>query len=216
MARSHLPDHREQTRDSEALRMAEKRAKNAEHRVDELEHRLQNLENENPETAQRPVAVSSQIEIQQTNAGIPSESDETEALRALRKEPMMDHLLNALDRGEDIGHYGRLVFAMVAHHFLSEDAMSRWLTKDRGINKEEAGALLRQVEGRDYNPPRRDRILAWQSQQDFPILPSPDDPDCGNVYRNLKFPQSVYQHIEEYQEEELQARNQAADREDSK
>lgn len=85
-----------------------------------------------------------------------------------------------------------------------------------GINKEEAGALLRQVEGRDYNPPRRDRILAWQSQQDFPILPNPDDPDCGNVYRNLKFPQSVYEHIEEYQEEELQARNQAADREDSK
>jgi hypothetical protein len=116
---------------------------------------------------------------------------------------MMDHLLNALDSCQDIGHYGRLVFAMVAHHFLSEDAMLSWLTRDPATNPEEVSALLRQVEGRDYNPPRRERILAWQSQQEFPILPNPED--CGNVYRNLKFPQSVYEHIQEYQEEKAQA-----------
>jgi len=56
------------------------------------------------------------------------------------------------------------------------------------------------VEGRDYNPPKRERILDWQRQQEFPILPHPEDPDCGNLYRNLKFPEEIYQHIEEYQE----------------
>jgi hypothetical protein len=32
----------------------------------------------------------------------------------LRRSPMMEHMLDALDEGEDIGHYGRLTFAMVA------------------------------------------------------------------------------------------------------
>ena len=45
---------------------------------------------------------------------------------------------------------------------------------------------------------------AHQAQQEFPILPNPDDPDCGNVYRNLKFPQSVYEHIQEYHEQKAQ------------
>jgi hypothetical protein len=122
---------------------------------------------------------------------------------------MMDHLLNALADGQDIGHYGRLVFAMVAHHFLPENDMIEWLTRDRDFSQEQAEALLRQVESRDYNPPRRERILEWQSQQEFPILPNVEDPDCGNVYRNLKFPQSVYEHIQGYQEEKVQAQETA-------
>ena len=94
--------------------------------------------------------------------------------------------------------------------------MGEWLGKDPGTNPEEVAALLRQVEGRDYNPPRRERILEWQSQQDFPILPNPDDPDCGNVYRNLKFPQKVYEHIQEYQEEKVQADEQSGEAADSR
>ncbi len=39
----------------------------------------------------------------------------------LRQSEMMSHLLDALDKGEDIGHYGRLTFAMVAHHFLDKE-----------------------------------------------------------------------------------------------
>ena len=39
------------------------------------------------------------------------------AVEDLRQSAMMSHLLDALDRGEDIGHYGRLVFAMVARLF---------------------------------------------------------------------------------------------------
>ena len=67
--------------------------------------------------------------------------------------------------------------------------------------------MIRQVESRDYNPPKRERILNWQAQQAFPILPNPKDPDCGNVYRNLKFPEAVYEHIGEYQEEKIEAGN---------
>ena len=117
------------------------------------------------------------------------------ALHELRKNAMMAHLLDALGRGEDIGHYGRLVFAMVARHFLSEDELCQWLQKDPKMSPEDARAMCRQVEGRDYNPPRAERILEWQRDNPFPICPDPNE--C-NVYRDLKFPDHVYQHIQEY------------------
>jgi hypothetical protein len=118
----------------------------------------------------------------------------------LRQSPMMTYLLDALDNGEDIGHYGRLTFAMVAHHFLDKDELVEWLSKDGDTDENEARALVQQVEERGYNPPRRERILEWQEQQDFPICPNPDDPDACNVYNELQFPDAVYQDIQEYQE----------------
>jgi hypothetical protein len=125
------------------------------------------------------------------------------ALDELRRNAMMSHLLDALDRGDDIGHYGRLVFAMVARHFLEPDELCAWLQKN--VSEEEARSLCHQVEGRDYNPPRRQRILEWQSQQAFPICPDADDPDACNVYKDLKFPDHVYEHIEEYHEKKAEA-----------
>lgn len=211
MSRSAISDTPERTHDSEALRSAEQRAEQAERRVEQLEHRLESLENhDDSQQVSTHTSKSAERSVVQDAAG------ENDNLAALRNEPMMDHLFNALEEGKDIGHYGRLVFAMVAHHFLPEDAMLEWLAKDPGTNPEQAAALLRQVEGRDYNPPRRERILAWQSQQDFPILPNPDDPDCGNVYRNLRFPQSVYEHIQEYQEEKVQAEGHSSEAADSR
>jgi len=124
---------------------------------------------------------------------------------ALRQDDMMAYLLESLEAGKDIGHYGRLVFAMVARHFMSDEEVVAELTKDPDFAEEQAVAMVRQVEGRDYNPPRRERILEWQREQEFPILPRPDDPDCGNVYRTLTFPQKIYSHIGEYQEEKAQA-----------
>ena len=118
----------------------------------------------------------------------------------LRQSPMMTYLLDALDNGEDIGHYGRLTFAMVAHHFLDKDELVEWLSKDGDTGENEARALVQQVEERGYNPPRRERILEWQEQQDFPICPNPDDPYACNVYNELQFPDAVYQDIQEYQE----------------
>ena len=49
------------------------------------------------------------------------------AVKDLRRSPTMSHLLEALERGEDIGHYGRLTFAMAAHHFMEkEELVSSW------------------------------------------------------------------------------------------
>ncbi|MDP8949643.1 MAG: hypothetical protein M3N00_05280 [Actinomycetota bacterium] len=118
----------------------------------------------------------------------------------LRQSPMMNHLLEALDRGEDIGHYGRLTFVMIARHFVSNDELVELLTKDRDADEQEIRALVQQVEEKGYSPPRRDRVLEWQSQQDFRICPNPDDPDACNVYNELSFPDEVYESIQEYQE----------------
>ena len=43
------------------------------------------------------------------------------ALEDLRNNGMMSHLLDSLEKGQDIGHYGRLLFAMVARLFLEEE-----------------------------------------------------------------------------------------------
>lgn len=126
------------------------------------------------------------------------------AVEDLLKNGMMAHLLEALDAGKDIGHYGRLVFAMVARHFMTEDELLTYLTKNPDFTEEEARALYHQVQGRDYNPPRRERILEWQKQQEFPICPNPDDPDACNVYKDLQFPESIYQHITNYHEQKAQ------------
>jgi hypothetical protein len=122
-------------------------------------------------------------------------------MQELRKSPMMVHLLEALEAGQDIGHYGRLVFAMVAHHFLDDETLVRLLTRDRALSEQDARALVLQVRERGYNPPRRERILEWQRQQDFPICPTPDDPRACNVYSELAFPEGVYEDIQEFYEE---------------
>ena len=120
------------------------------------------------------------------------------AVEELRKNDMMAHLLDTLDAGKDIGHYGRLVLAMVARHFLSEDELISYLQKDSDFTEAEARTLYKQVQGKDYNPPRRERVLEWQQQQEFPICPNPDDPDSCNVYKDLQFPEHVYEHISDY------------------
>ena len=119
----------------------------------------------------------------------------------LRKSEMMNHLLDALEEGKDIGHYGRLTFAMVAHHFLDEEELVEWLSKDSDTDESKARALVQQVEERGYNPPRRERVLEWQEQQEFPICPNPDDPDSCNVYRELDFPEEVFEDIQGYRED---------------
>jgi hypothetical protein len=120
-------------------------------------------------------------------------------LQDLRKSDMMAHLLDALADGQDIGHYGRLVLAMVARHFITEDELVDLLAKN--VSEEDARSLVKQVQVRDYNPPRRERILEWQQRQDFPICPTPDDPRACNVYRDLQFPDHVYEDIEEFYED---------------
>jgi hypothetical protein len=119
---------------------------------------------------------------------------------------MMAHLLDALEAGTDIGHYGRLAFAMIARHFMDEAEVVGLLARQPDQDDDKARSLLLQVNGRDYNPPKRERILEWQAQQDFPICPTPDDPGACNVYRELRFPDTVYEQIGEYWEQQAEAR----------
>lgn len=132
------------------------------------------------------------------------------SIQDLNSDPMMQHLVQALESRQDIGHYGRLVFAMVARHFLNESELLDYLQHDPACNEAEAKALVAQVQGRDYNPPRRERILEWQAQQEFPICPGAEDPDACNVYKNLKFPDEVYHNIQHYQEKKMEAKDEAA------
>ena len=123
----------------------------------------------------------------------------------LRKNGMMAHLLDSLDAGKNIGHYGRLVFAMVARHFVDDEELVARLQKDPDCGEDQARALVEQVKGRDYSPPRREKVLEYQAQQEFPICPNPEDPDAGNVYKDLQFPDEVYQHIAEYRQQQAEA-----------
>jgi DNA primase large subunit len=125
----------------------------------------------------------------------------------LKKSKMMNHMLEALESGEDIGHYGRLTFAMIARHFVDNDELVQLLTKDHDADELEVRAMVQQVEEKRYNPPNRDKILEWQSKQDFQICPNADDPDACNVYGELDIPQGVLEDIQEYRAEEQVARD---------
>jgi DNA primase large subunit len=129
------------------------------------------------------------------------------SIAELRKNGMMAHLMDALSKGEDIGHYGRLVFVMVARHFLSEDELYEQLQLDPNLDEEKARALIEQVATKGYSPPSREKVLEFQKQQQFPICPNPKDPDECNVYKDLKFPPEVYESITEYHEEKAEAQH---------
>jgi hypothetical protein len=133
------------------------------------------------------------------------ETASSEGIETLRRSSMMAHLLDSLEKGQDIGHYGRLVFAMIARHFVPDEELVRLLQQDKDFSEEQARLLVVQVKDKDYNPPRREKILDFQSQQDFPIIQNPEDPDEGNVYRDLEFPEAVYEHISEYYEHKTAA-----------
>jgi hypothetical protein len=122
----------------------------------------------------------------------------------LRDSPMMAYLLDALEKGQDIGHFGRLTFVMVARFFLPDDEIVKLLEKQPGVEEKEVRAQLLQVKARDYNPPKRERILQWMEQQDFPICPNPEDPNSCNVYRELQFPEEIYNNINEFWEEKAE------------
>ncbi len=188
----------------QALRQAQERAEQAEAELAKLKQASAHKPAADA-SAHKPVSDASL----KTPATPSSKGEQTEVAgdgeQELRKDSMMAHLLDSLEAGKDIGHYGRLVFAMVARHFLPHEEVLAWMMKDKDVDEEKATLMLRQVEGRDYNPPRRDKILEYQSKQDFPIIPNVDDPDSGNLYRNLKFPDEIYDHIGHYQEAKLES-----------
>lgn len=138
------------------------------------------------------------------------ESRSSSGREALRKNGMMAHLLDSLDAGQDIGHFGRLVFAMVARHFMDDEELRQTLMQDPACDERQALSLVEQVKGRDYSPPRREKVLQFQAQQEFPICPNAEDPDACNVYKDLQFPESVYEHITDYREQKAHVHEQDA------
>ena len=128
------------------------------------------------------------------------------AMQELRKNDMMAHLADSLEEGKDIGQYGRLVFAMVARHFLGEAELVKLLSRDKSCSEEDARRLVTQVNSRDYNPPKREKILQYLREQKFPICPNAEDPDACNVYKDLTFPEGVYARINEYYQQKADAR----------
>src|SRR3569833_9090 len=46
----------------------------------------------------------------------PRKQPDLTGIEALRENAMMSHLLESLENKQDLGHYGRLVFAMIARH----------------------------------------------------------------------------------------------------
>ncbi len=127
------------------------------------------------------------------------------SVQDLKSSPMMSHLLEALDAHKDIGHYGRLVFTIVGQYFMSDEELYKYLQKNPGVSAEDARALVQEVKAQGYNPPSRDTVLDWQKQQDFPICPEENDSDACNVYKNLKFPDKVYQNIQQYHVQKAQS-----------
>lgn len=123
----------------------------------------------------------------------------------LRDSRMMAHLMDAMQDGQDIGHFGRLTFVMVARHFMNDDELLEMLSNQPGLDEKEARALILQVRERGYNPPKRERILQWMEQQDFPICPDASDPNGCNVYRELQFPEEIYDQIDDFWEERAEA-----------
>jgi DNA primase large subunit len=128
------------------------------------------------------------------------------SMEDLKQSQMMNHILEALENGEDIGHYGRLTFAMVGVYFANDDELVQVMTQDHDAEEREIRAMVQQVREKGYNPPNRDKILEWQQKQDFQICPNPDDPDACNVYSELDIPQGVLEDIQEYRAEEQVAR----------
>lgn len=135
----------------------------------------------------------------------------SDGMEALLASPTMARLIDDMRAGTDIGHYGRLTFVMVGQRFLSDDEMLDLLARQPDHDEREMRALILRTRERDYNPPRRERLLEWQSRQDYPLIAHADDPSAGNLYRELQFPDDVYENIEEYYEEQVEAQGEKPD-----
>jgi hypothetical protein len=130
---------------------------------------------------------------------------ELSMIQDMQADPMMARLITSLAEHEDIGHYGRLVFAMVGRYFASDDELVAALQNDRDFSEEQARELVREVHAVNYSPPKREKIIEFQSRQAYRMIENVQDPDVGNVYRTLQFPEEMYHHIAEYREQKAHA-----------
>lgn len=121
----------------------------------------------------------------------------------MRKSHMMASLWDDLKIGVDIGHFGRLLFCIVARHFMEEEQIIKLLTSGQQMLPEDAQAMLLNVNERNYNPPRPSVIRKWQQKQRYKIIPDEHAHDLayGNLYSELRFPQEIYDQVGEFYKE---------------
>lgn len=73
---------------------------------------------------------------------------ERSGIEALGANGMMAHLLQSLEAKQDIGHYGRLVFAMVARYFLDKNELLSKLCMNPWAGESSwNGAHVRAIQG---------------------------------------------------------------------
>jgi hypothetical protein len=118
----------------------------------------------------------------------------------LRESPMMASLWDDLKIGVDVGHFGRLLFCIVARHFMQEDEIIKLLSNGDNMVPEDAQAMLLNVNERNYNPPRPAVIRKWQERQGYKIIPVEHQHDLayGNLYSELRFPREIYEQVGEF------------------
>jgi hypothetical protein len=137
----------------------------------------------------------------------PSDTQDRYRNDDLRQSPTMVRLIEALKKKTDIGANGLFIFVTTARHFMNEDEIVALVNQQPDMDEEKARAFVLHIKERGYNPPRRERILEMQGQQKFAIIANPEDPDSGNLYRELRFPEEVYEDIQEYYEEKVAAQS---------
>jgi len=77
---------------------------------------------------------------------------------------------------------------MIGRHAVSSDELVELLTKDHDADEQEMRALVQQVGEKGYSPPRREKFLEYQSQQDFRSAPSPTIPTHATLTRSWSSP----------------------------
>src|SRR5690349_19493278 len=82
---------------------------------------------------------------------------------ALAASPTVARWLQALEAGQDIGHFGRLAFVSIARHFLSTEELASLLAGQPHSDQAKAQKLIERVCQRGYSPPTRPRLLEWQA-----------------------------------------------------
>ncbi len=119
----------------------------------------------------------------------------------MRRSQMMARLWDDLEKGVDVGHFGRLLFTMVARHYMNETQVITLLS--RNIPVEDAQAMLLLVNSRNYNPPKPNKIRKWQEKQDYKIIPPEKAHDLawGNVYKELRLPMEIYSQVQDFYKE---------------
>lgn len=140
-----------------------------------------------------------------TEKAMATEKEETKSHAQSAREQMMSsptirRLVEAAEAGEDIGHYGELTLAIVGRYFMSDADLVDLLSRCVEMDRKKAAGLVHQVKEGDYSPPRRETLVHWSSEQQFNLI-NVKDPDSGNLYRELTFPDQVYEHIRHYHED---------------